>query len=83
MKRTRETELMIAALKNHGFPETSELRNAVGEGLKAIRREKYEERQAQKNRRFIFPEDTVYDMVFDALDESLQELRKEYGMEED
>lgn len=74
---------MIAALKNHGFPETSELRNAVGEGVRAIHREKYEEQQAQKKGRFIFPEDTVYDMVFDALDESLQELRKEYGMEED
>lgn len=70
---------MMAALKNHGVPETSELRNAVSEGLKAIRREKYEERQ-EKKRRFIFPEDTVYDMVFDALDESLQELRKECGM---
>lgn len=56
MKRKQETKIMMKILKNHGFPETAELANAVTEGLKAVRVEKFKERQFQKGNEHGLPQ---------------------------
>lgn len=43
MKRKREEEIMLLALRGAGIAESVEVFAAVRQGLRAIRREKYEE----------------------------------------
>lgn len=50
MKRSREEAIMLDALQSAGYEETASLKSAVSSGLRAIRRERYEEHVAKKER---------------------------------
>lgn len=49
MKRSREEEIMFGALQRAGREVTGDIGKAVADGLRQIRRERYEERKARKN----------------------------------
>lgn len=52
MKRKREEEIMLDALRGSGCDVTAAIKKAVSDGLRQIRRERYEEREARKIKQF-------------------------------
>lgn len=52
MKRKREEEIMLDALRGSGCDVTAVIRKAVSDGLRQIRMERYEEREVRKVKRF-------------------------------
>lgn len=51
MKRSREEQIVLDALQGVGCDVTDTVKRAVSDGLKQIRREKFEERKFQKEKR--------------------------------
>ena len=45
MKHSREVELMVEAFRKSGIPVSGTMVNAMADGLKRIRKERYEERK--------------------------------------
>lgn len=48
MKRSREEEIMLDALQSAGCEAGTGIKKAVSDGLRQIRRERYEERVSKK-----------------------------------
>lgn len=48
MKRSREEQIMLDALQSTGCEAGADIKKAVSDGLRQIRRERYEERVAKK-----------------------------------
>lgn len=48
MKRSREVQIVLNALECAGIKGTEEIRRAIMEGLKSIRKEKFAERMLKK-----------------------------------
>ena len=48
MKRKKEVEIVMTVLSEHGFYETPELKKAVEQGLKEIRKQKFHEKRFAK-----------------------------------
>ena len=48
MKRRKEVEIMLTVLCDHGISETPELKTAVEQGLKEIRKQKFHEKRWAK-----------------------------------
>lgn len=51
MKRKREIRIVLDAFERAGIQETKEIKDAITEGLKNIRKEKFSENQERKSRR--------------------------------
>lgn len=50
MKRSREEEIMFGAFQRVGCEVTGDVGKAIADGLRQIRRERYEERKARKEK---------------------------------
>lgn len=50
MKRRREGEIMFGAFQKAGCEITGDVGKAISDGLRQIRRERHEERRAQKDK---------------------------------
>lgn len=48
MKRRKEVEIMLTALSDYGIGKTPELKTAVEQGLKEIRKQKFQEKRWAK-----------------------------------
>ncbi len=48
MKRSREEQIMFGAFQRVGYEVTADIGKAIVDGLRQIRREKYEERMEQR-----------------------------------
>lgn len=49
MKRRKEVEIMLTVLSDHGISKTPELKTAVEQGLKEIRKQKFHEKRFAKS----------------------------------
>lgn len=50
MKRRREKEIMFGAFQRAGCEVTGDVGKAIADGLRQIRRERYEERKTRKEK---------------------------------